>query len=118
MNKLNFIAEFLLKYESMDEEQFKAAMEDENPTLEKIAEIVSERKKKSEEENKTAHENNEKARREKEEAERLQREKEAFTNQNFATDDFLNNIFAVPPKEDTSTEKTSENENNEDNEIE
>ena len=61
IDKLHFVAEFLLKNESMDEEQFLAAMERENPTIEEIEEIFTEKKRKSEEENKTAHENNAKA---------------------------------------------------------
>ena len=61
VDKLHFVAEFLLKNETMDAEQFRAAMESENPTIEEIEEILSEKKRKSEEENKTAHENNAKA---------------------------------------------------------
>ncbi len=52
IGKLHFVAGFLLKYESMDDEQFRAAMENENPTFEEIAAIASERRKRSEEENK------------------------------------------------------------------
>ena len=61
IDKLHFVAGFLFKHESMDEEQFLAAMETENPTEEQIENIVTEKKRKSEEENKTAHENNAKA---------------------------------------------------------
>ena len=56
--KLHFIAEFLLKNEVMDEEQFNAAMTSEDPTIEEIEKIALDRKSKSEEENKTAHEKN------------------------------------------------------------
>ena len=112
IDKLNFVAEYLLKYESMDDEQFRTVMETDNPTASQIAAIVDERKKKSEEENKTAHENNEKARLEQEEKEKLEREKLEYTNQNFATDDFLNNIFASPENkaEEPSSEEKTENE--------
>ncbi len=64
IDKLHFVAGFLFKHESMDEEQFLAAMETENPTEEQIENIVTEKKRKSEEENKTAHENNAKAEKE------------------------------------------------------
>ena len=58
-DKLEFVAEFLLKNEFMDDEQFKACMESDNPTVEEIEAIATERKRKSEEENKTAHAKNE-----------------------------------------------------------
>ena len=69
IKKLHFVAGFLLKNESMDEEQFIAAMTTEDPDLEAIENIAIERQKRSEEENKTAHENNKK-----EEELRLERE--------------------------------------------
>ena len=53
--KLDFIAEFLMKYEIMDEGQFKAAMEG-NPTIEELDAMKSEKRKKSELENKRAKE--------------------------------------------------------------
>jgi predicted DNA-binding protein YlxM (UPF0122 family) len=40
IEKLHFVAEFLLKNESMDDEQFKAAMETDNPTIEDIEKIA------------------------------------------------------------------------------
>ena len=70
IDKLHFVAQFLLKNESMDEEQFKAAMEMDNPTIESIEDIAFRKKQKSEEENDIAHENNRKA----EEEERIRRE--------------------------------------------
>ncbi|MBE6635066.1 MAG: ATP-dependent zinc metalloprotease FtsH [Ruminococcaceae bacterium] len=88
MDKLHFVAEFLLKYESMDEEQFKACMEADNPTFEEIEKIASEKARMSEEENKTAHENNKKA----EEEERLNMEiaKKLAESKD---DDLLDNFF-------------------------
>ena len=71
VDKLHFIAEFLLKNEVMDEDQFAAAMSLESPTIEEIENIAIERKRKSEEENKTAHENNARE-------EELRREREAL----------------------------------------
>ena len=70
IDKLHFVAQFLLKNESMDEEQFRAAMEMDNPTIESIEDIAFRRKQKSEEENDIAHENNRKA----EEEERIRRD--------------------------------------------
>ena len=50
--KLDFIADFLVEYEVMDDEQFKASMEREAPTLAEIAEIGEAKRRRSEEENK------------------------------------------------------------------
>ena len=61
IDKLHFVANFLLKNEFMDEEQFKACMESDNPTIEEIEAIANEKARRSDEENKTAHENNKKA---------------------------------------------------------
>lgn len=61
IDKLHFVAGFLLKHESMDGEQFLAAMENGEATEEQIENIATEKKRKSEEENKTAHENNARA---------------------------------------------------------
>ncbi len=91
IDKLHFVAEFLLKNESMDEEQFRAAMEMENPTIESIEDIVFRKKQKSKEENEVAHENNRKA----EEEEKLRREELAKKMASGAelTDDVLKEIF-------------------------
>jgi cell division protease FtsH len=51
IDKLHFIAEFLLKHEIMDGDQFRSAMDDENATMESIEEIANEKKRKSEEAN-------------------------------------------------------------------
>ena len=118
IDKLHFIAEFLLKNESMDEEQFNAAMQMENPTIEEIEGIAEEKKKKSDEENKTAHQNNVKAEEEakKREAERLEHLKKQQENAGmFSSEDFFKNIFETP-KDDNQAENfdstnTSENQN-------
>jgi hypothetical protein len=91
IDKLNFVAEFLLKNESMDEEQFKAAMEMDCPTIEDIEEIALKKKQKSDEENRTAHENNAKA----EEEERLRREELAkkMSSGEELSEDVLREIF-------------------------
>ena len=117
--KLHFVAGFLLKNESMDEEQFKAAMETESPTVEEIEQIAIDRKKKSEEENKTAEENNKKAeeekRRQEEEAERIQRET-ASRNASFPVDDFFKSVFTVPPTEESPEDEDSSSNEEDDGE--
>ena len=74
-DKLDFIAEFLVKNELMDGDQFKAIMETEAPTVEQIEEISEAKKRKSRE----ANEAEERRLREQKEAEekRLREEKEA-----------------------------------------
>ncbi|GHU38769.1 hypothetical protein FACS1894105_13030 [Clostridia bacterium] len=63
LKKLHFIAEFLLKYEVMDGEQFKAAMEGE-ASLEKLEAMVADKKKVSDDENKRVQDENERRARE------------------------------------------------------
>jgi len=92
IDKLHFIAQYLLKHESMDGEQFEAAMSSENPTVEEIEAIAENKRKNSDDENKVAHENNAKAEAEAkaradEEAARM---KENPTEEN---GDFLNDFF-------------------------
>ncbi len=86
IDKLHFVAEFLLKHEFMDEEQFKACMEADNPTFEDIENIASEKARKSEEENVAAHENNKK------EEERLNKEAEEAAKAK-ENGDLLDNFF-------------------------
>ena len=111
IDKLHFVAEFLLKNESMDEDQFLAAMQMQNPTIESIENIALERRRKSEEENKTAEEERKKA----EEEERARREElsKRMESGEQLTDEVLAEIFgkrhtakADNPFED---EKKSEN---------
>ena len=108
IDKLHFVAEFLLKNESMDEEQFRAAMEMENPTIESIEDIAFRKKQKSDEENDIAHENNRKA----EEEERLRREElsKRMSNGENLTDDVLKEIF-----EKNHTAGADSEDNNSDN---
>ncbi|MBE6643915.1 MAG: ATP-dependent zinc metalloprotease FtsH [Ruminococcaceae bacterium] len=111
IGKLHFVAEFLLKNESMDDEQFKAAMESENPTIEEIEQIAADKKRKSEEENKTAHANNEKAEEEarrKAEEEAKMRLEEAEKAGKFPVDDFFTSVFAVPKEEPKAPETDGE----------
>ncbi len=67
IEKLHFVAKFLLKNETMDQDQFNYAMENDDPTIEDIEKIAEEKKKKSEEENRM------RAERQREEAERMAR---------------------------------------------
>ncbi len=115
IGKLHFVAEFLLKNESMDDEQFKAAMEMDNPTIEAIEEIAARKQQKSEEENKTAHENNAKA----EEEERLRREELAkkMANGEELNAENLNDIFGKShidpmPEKDADEKNASKTDNN------
>ncbi len=111
IDKLHFIASFLLKNEFMDEEQFRAAMESDDPTIEQIENIAAEKKNQSEEENKTAHENNRKSEEEakaREEAERKAREEAEANKQDngFSSDDFFNSIWNSP--DDNNNSKNSD----------
>ena len=73
IDKLHFIAEFLLKNEIMDGEQFTAAMEG-NPTFEELEEMTAAKKRRSREENDRKRElEASEARRKKEKAEKAQR---------------------------------------------
>ncbi len=109
IDKLHFVADFLLKNESMDDEQFRAAMDMENPTIESIEEIANERQKKSDEENKTAHENNAKA----EEEERLRREELAkkMASGEPLTAENLNDIFGKPHAAEQNKDNTQNDKN-------
>ena len=74
MDKLNFIADFLVKHETMDADQFVALM-DEGADEERLIEIAEDKRKKSAEANeKRAKENEERA---KAEAERIKEEEKA-----------------------------------------
>ena len=77
IDKMHFIASFLVKYETMDDAQFAAAMEKDDPTIEEIAAIGEEKKRK----------------RQKEDAERVKQEEEIRRRERAAapsTDDVAN----------------------------
>ena len=96
----------------MDDEQFKAAMESEAPTMEYIESIASEKKRKSDEENKTAHENNAKAEEEarrKAEEEAAKKLDEMQKTGKFPADDFFNSVFTVPDDEPKDKSDSSDN---------
>ena len=74
IEKLKFIADFLVKHETMDDEQFNLAMQDE-VTMEDVENLVTAKKRRSQEENKKkADSENEKKRLAYEERKRLERE--------------------------------------------
>ena len=105
IDKLHFVAEFLLKNESMDEEQFKAAMEMDNPTIESIEDIAFRKKQKSNEENDIAHENNRKV----EEEERKRRDalaEKMASGENLTEKDILD-IFGKNPDDDKSDDDST-----------
>ncbi len=117
IDKLHFVANFLLKNESMDEEQFRAAMEMSNPTIESIEEIATIKKNKSEAENETAHENNrkaeEEAKRKAEEEARIAREK-LENSTGFSSDEFFKTVWQAPKDEGAENEKEETNDENTD----
>ena len=91
----------------MDDEQFRAAMESENPDMQEIENIATERNRKSEEENKTAHENQ--AKKEREEAARREELVKRMNNGETLTPDVLSDIFEKPIDKDSddSDDKTN-----------
>ena len=56
MSKLVFIAEYLIAHEIMDEDQFKHVMENDNPTVEELEAIATEKAEKSKTQNNDAEE--------------------------------------------------------------
>ena len=113
VDKLHFVAEFLLKNESMDEEQFAAAMEMSNPTIESIEDIAFRKQQRSEEENMTAHANNAQA----EEEERKRREELAkkMSAGEPITDEVLFDIFSTRHTAGQSGKDSDDDNNNTDN---
>jgi cell division protease FtsH len=80
--KLDFVAEFLVRNEVMDDEQFKKAMDSEMPTIEEIAEIGAAKRRRSEEENKLREAAEAEARKRDEEEARKRAEAEAQMQEN------------------------------------
>ena len=88
MEKLHFIADFLLKYEVMDGEQFEAAMAG-DPTFEELEAMVAEKRRKSDEENRKVREEAERRAKEESERREILRKKER--------DEMLNRMRTRPP---------------------
>ena len=95
MQKLHFIAEFLVKNEIMDGEQFKAAMEG-DPTFEELEEMTEAKKRRSREEN-------EKKRLEERAAERKRQEEEE-QRRNEQSSAFNPSFYDAPVEDDTPVE--------------
>ena len=111
IDKLHFVASFLLKNESMDEEQFVAAMQADDPKMEEIEAIETARKRRSEEENRTAHERN--LKREEEEKAKAEAERRA-EGTGLLGDDFFASVWDTgkiveEKNEDTSDEAPEQN---------
>ena len=106
IDKLHFVAQFLLKNESMDEEQFRAAMEMDNPSIEEIEDIAFRKRKKSEAENDVAHENNRKA--EEEDRLRLEELEKRMKNGEHLTEDELVELFEKKHTANAENKKSEE----------
>lgn len=104
IDKLHFVAQFLLKNEVMDEDQFKAAMESESPTIEEIENIAVERKRKSDEENRIAHENNLRE-------EELKREREALAREALQLNETEGPVDLTDAFEEFNNDKSSSDDN-------
>ena len=109
MEKLHFVAEFLLKNEIMDGEQFKAAM-DGTPTFEELEEMTEAKKRRSREENEEKRRREAiEARKRAEEEAKARQEQEAQAQQNPGIFD----IPFAPLSEDEAPRKDEPNEENE-----
>ncbi len=125
IDKLHFIAEFLVKNEVMDADQFRATMERDNVTIEEIEQILADKKAKSQADNeKRAREDEEKAAREAEqkgqtvESDGLQlidtdKEFEVEEPQKFSVEEI--NSVNTEEEVETETELESEVESDEEN---
>ena len=83
MDKLHFIAEFLIKNEIMDEGQFKAAMETDS-TMEQLEEMKSEQRRRSERENAEQAKRDEEERRRREQEQKVREREEDAAYQGHA----------------------------------
>ena len=99
MDKLTFIAEYLITHELMDEDQFTYIMENDEPTTEAVEQIAESKNKKSDAENLEQKELNEKK-------EQEQREKEEAEKQNPDVQK-----FSVKKKEEDTKESEQSSEN-------
>ena len=118
IDKLHFVAEFLLRNEFMDDEQFSAAMTSENPTFEEIEAIAIERKRKSEEENKNAQKNEGAERDLEKERAKLIREAlglEDEDKQSESAESLISESTAENESADSKSEDSSEDGNDQDN---
>ena len=101
VDKMHFVAEFLVKYEIMDDVQFAEAMKRENPTVEEIAQIGEEKRRRRAAENEELAKRHEEERRKREEKERNER----IARESFAGADPFSNV----PSEDDHSNENNEN---------
>ena len=99
-DKLDFVAEFLLKNELMDGEQFAAAMDREGVTMEELEAMTEEKRARSQQENEA------RAKAEREAAEKAARE--AALAADFADSRFATNEFAMPTAGDGDAMPTAD----------
>ena len=97
VDKMHFIAEFLVKHEIMDDVQFAEAMKREDPTVEENAQIGEEKRRRRAAENEELAKRHEEERRKREEKER---------NERIARESFADEApsFADPSEDDPSKE--------------
>ena len=100
IDKLHFIADYLLAHEDMDGEQFKTVMENDNVTVEMIEAIAAEREKASREANEArkAAEDAQKAKEEAEKAAAEQSDAEGTEDKGDGQDDANKNPFDYSPE--------------------
>jgi cell division protease FtsH len=111
-DKLKFVAEYLLAHEIMDGDQFRAAMEADEPTFEALEAIAEEKSRRSRE----ANEERERRNHEREEQERAQREREEQERrEREAAEQSGSAYFAEPLKDDKPQDDGDTDENNNDN---
>ena len=119
IDKLHFIAEFLMKNEIMDGEQFKAAMEG-SPTFEELEEMTEAKKRKSREENEERRRMQEAEKRRLEAMEKGEAQTNTAEHENeteneviddIAGDDEPDTIDSEIDTEDTVDDTTSDDEN-------
>ncbi len=114
MSKMHFIAEFLVKNEIMDGEQFMAAMNG-DPTFEELEEMTEAKKRKSREENEQRRKQQAEAERRRKEAEERARSKGAGAN---ASSEGWGYVSADDDENNGNSDPTQNGENKDnDNEI-
>ena len=107
IQKLHFIAEFLIRNEIMDGDQFKAVMESEFPVMEEIEAIAEAKKKASEEANAKRIRDEEARARLEAEAERLEREEAEAEKK--ANNNTTPSKTEESPKNENTDKSTEEN---------
>ena len=107
-DKLHFIAEFLLKYEVMDGDQFEAAITGE-PTFDELDAMVVEKRRKSDEENRKVREESEKRSKDETEKREVLRRKEQ--------EDLLNKARSRSNQNNSGDKNDKNDKNNKDGDI-